>query len=122
MALAHRVLTQIHSRRSVIEQGEAYGVAYYEIHITVKSAIEIEVAHQRHHIELFAVVHSQQQRIVLSVVHKIGNLEHKCGISSAMFAHMPPVDKQIAHTVGAVCISRKGASHVASSPTGMVLV
>ena len=107
MALAHRVLTQIHSRRSVIEQGDADGVAYNEVDITVKSAIEIEVANQRHHIELFAVVHSQQQRIILTVVNEIGNFEHKCGITSAMFAHVPAVDKQVAHTVGAVAFHVK---------------
>lgn len=70
-----------------------------QIHITVNPSVHIEIAQQRHNIQLQRIVHPHHDFIFLPVFHPVGNIHRKSRIASPVFRRMLTVDKNIGYGV-----------------------
>ena len=51
------ILYQTNSRRCIIQRRNTCLISDQQMHIPVNTAIKIKVTHQRHHVQLFSIIH-----------------------------------------------------------------
>ena len=91
----------VHALRAVMVDRDVRGLGDDQIDVAVQSAVDVDVARRRKHVEPGRVVDDRPQQVLLAVAQVAGQLERESPEPAAMFPDVTAVDDQVGNRPGA---------------------